>query len=878
MKTRIHFLALLAGSVFLQACGGSMLGTSDSDDYKLIPEEVTEDPTAARPSANAPVVTTDGTGIFTSDGAPLLLRGVNLDFGADPLLYIDAIDAIKATGSNVVRVVLSADTHPSNLEAVLNKIAENNMFAELTLKDDALECNDDQAALEGAVSDLWLGEWRDVIALDHLQPHILLNVASGWGPDGVFNGYSTGYRTYIDNYKTIVRKFRKEGFNFPLVISAPGCGSDYWAFSSGRAKELMAADDKKNLIFSVHGYGNAWKDGEKTIKAIEEITQQDVPVVMSEFGGSGIGEIPVKHKEIIAKGAGDYYADLEVTWMDPTDKAGIVIPFDEPVDITNTAVSFDIRMDDAYIDDGQMGVQMYVRDANENYANMGWVRVDSLTKDKWNTLNYAIQDADSFGWASDGFDLTNVTKVGIELVANGKPVEVGGAIEVDNFKIAEGNGPVELFNQDFTDGIDGWSVPWSDATLAHDPSGALAVTRAGNEFDIQLTGLGEAKGFEPETPISLRVFVPASYAADASGMYFTIFNTEVAWTTTSYIGGDSFVFGDWAEITLTTPPAGDTAFPTSANTFGIQFGGLASSNEPILIDDVVIMGVGPASELVEGVQFESDFYTDTDGFAVLSWGNSGTVAVDGGNLTLAVNDPSSSRLTVTKQNWASEPLLDVTSDPFIIKSRIFIPESYSSLPEFRFQIFMQDSNWGSHFNAYELNADNPDLVFGDWIDIEFQVQWPEPTETDPDGFSPGTPQHFGFEFCADSSCSITTGIPFGTTEPVLMDYFIVEGLVPVEKEEVVYGLIDFHYLSHFENLTVDFVEGGLDQEELQATILGMGTRSDPFSWIAWSWFGNATEEMDWDMVTDATDADSLTERGEDIVNGKGGLKETGVLE
>jgi len=89
---------------------------------------------------------------------------------------------------------------------------------------------------------------------------------------------------------------------------------------------------------------------------------------------------------------------------------------------------------------------------------------------------------------------------------------------------------------------------------------------------------------------------------------------------------------------------------------------------------------------------------------------------------------------------------------------------------------------------------------------------------------------------------------------------------------VVIDQIDFFYLSHFENLMIDYVEGTLDADTLQETFLSIEQRSAPYSWIAWSWYGNIQDEMDWDMTLTIDDPEALTERGEDIVNGKGGLK------
>ncbi|WP_045860670.1 cellulase family glycosylhydrolase [Teredinibacter purpureus] len=866
MKNKIQLMALLSGAAFLQACGGSsMLGTSDSDDFKLTPDVVTEDLTKARPSANAPVILTNDSQILTPTGQEVLLRGINLAFGDDPLTYIDAIDAIAATGANTVRLKLLADTHPSNLEAALNKVVANGMVAELVLWDDALACNDDEAAFANAVNNIWLDEWLDVIAQDHFQPHIMINVASGWGPADIFNGYSTGYKIYIDNYKTAIRAFRNAGFNVPLVISSPGCGSDYFAFVSGRAKELMAADDQDNLILSVHGYGSHWKTGAKAIEAMELLTSQDIPVLMSEFGGSGVGEVPVRHNELMVKGAGDYSPSLDIPWETVDDKVAVNIALENgPVDITNSDIFFDVKVADAYIDDGNMGVQVYLRDANENYANLAWKGVGEFEKESWNTFKHSVKNTSSFGWAADGFDLTAVTKIGIELVANNKPVDITGAIQIDNFKIIEGSGSVELVSQSYDSDVQGWDTGWNNTVVSYDASGAVAIAREAGNADISAQNWA-LPSFGGEVNVSARVFMPADY--EGSWLYFKFFNSEGDWIESGSTG--NFTYGDWTEVSFNmTVPAGSSMIGIQIGSVGVADGvSITDSTAAILIDDMVVATIA-TNDYVEGEQFNGSFDADEEGFAALSWGDSTAVIAQDGNLSIALNNAGDARMTVTKSNWDKVDFLDLTSEPLTLKTRILFPASFEGL-SYTFQIFLQDKNWACHFNAVLLDQDA--ITPGEWMDISQVVDFPVSCGAEQDDGSlldfarDGTPQHFGFEIVAAEGTALTT-------DAVLMDYFIVEGLIPVEKEDVVLSLVDFFYLHEFENLAVDYTDGGLVAEGLLDTALSIEQRSAPFSWIASSWFGNTLEEMDLDMTYTVDDAEDLTPRGDEIVNGKGGIK------
>src|SRR5690625_6341518 len=49
-------------------------------------------------------------------------------------------------------------------------------------------------ALFSAFNDLWMDRWVSVLVQDRFQPHIMVNLASAWGPTDIFNAHSMGYR------------------------------------------------------------------------------------------------------------------------------------------------------------------------------------------------------------------------------------------------------------------------------------------------------------------------------------------------------------------------------------------------------------------------------------------------------------------------------------------------------------------------------------------------------------------------------------------------------------------------------------------------------------------------------------------------------------
>lgn len=861
MNNKMTLIALLTSASMLYGCGGgSMLGSSDAEDHKLVPDVVTEDPNPQRPTQGLPVLKANDEKI-QYQGENASFHGINLQYAEDPLNRFPGIAAIREAGSNIVRITLQSTTTANDLEAALVAASTNNLFVILSLADANLACSEDEALFTAAIKETWLKKFLPVIHQDRFQGNLMINIASAWGPKDIFNATSTGYKIYIDNYKTAIRAFRKAGFEVPLVIDAP-CGTDYYAFDADRGRELLAADEKKNLVLSVHAYGSYWNSTTKIDTAMAVLRKQRMPLIMSEFGGSGVGEKPVKHKQILEKAAGDYAVAVNVPWKDASDKVAYLVPLDAPVNLTGTDVSFDVMFDEAYITDGNMGFQMYLRDVNNEYANIAWNGVGQQTPNAWNTLKATINNKASFGWSSDTFDITQVTQVGIELVANGKAPEVIGEIKFDNFKIVEGSGAKELFSANFTSAITGWETGWENTavTLAAD-QGVSLVRATGNDKVVAIFRGISGVDFTKPVTIKANIYFPASY--EGSWAYGKFFNSEGDWLESAGMG--SITYGAWNEIILAADFAEKGA---GLSSLGIQLGSLGvggaianpDAYDPIIIKDLVISGVAANNAFELGTIYHGAFEIDNDNWAAMSWGDSANAVAADGALSITAKDVAD-RIDVQHQNPAKIEGLNF-QDPFTIKARLFVPEYYRDLTTLEVQFYLQDANWSNHFNAFALTHDQ--LTIGEWQDIEVQVQFPEGFNRD------GLPKHMGFSFATSLDASVQ-GAPMSTTDAIKVDDLIFEGMVPVEKEEVVLGQLDFFYQHHFDNLVVDYTQGVIVTDDLADAHESM-LRSPGFDWLAWSWYGNSSDEVDLDLTTDVADAMALTERGEDIVNGKGGLK------
>lgn len=872
MKTKLTLLASLIGASLLTACGGGgdMLSKSDSETHKLIPEVVTEDPTAARPSANAPILRTNETKIMWTDGVHQVLPvGIELDYGADSTNRFNAISEIAKVSAGAIRLVVTPQTPAANLEAALNRAATEGLFVNLTLDDPALYCKDSGEDLLRITKASWFGTLRPIIAQDKFQPMLMISLARGWGPKEVFDPTSSGYREYMDYTKTLIRDFRKAGFKLPLVVEAPGCGEDFNAFDANRIRELLAADTEKNLIFGLAAKGRAYNTPAKIANAVKVIRGQRAPVIITEVGGSDVVEKGAKAEQVLNGAFGDVALTANPQWQGPGDKIAYLFPFDTTKNLKNTQLSFDISFADAYLANGaaaSMGYQLYLRDINDNYANIQWNEVKNATTG-WNSFTYKIgASMPTSGWVSDGFDMTQVAAVGVELVAQDKPASVAGPIKFDNFKLLEGTGPAVVYASDFSAGVDGWkNSQWQGkaaviSTANGEGANALSMVPQDDQFEITRTGL--AVDLTQPFTMTARIYIPASITNFSMGIFAA---NSTNWAGGGWAGTWNLVPGQWSDYSFTPDEATQASFAASGgNGLGIQFSSFAedqTKGDAILIENLQIVSAagGGATETELGVQYRSDFTASTDGWGNTAWpddngvSSSPVLTPENGELVAVTSKDGIERISLQKNNLTSLDSLNL-GEGFKVTVNVFIPESLRNT-EFNFQMFFQDANWSHHNSPIDLTGD--ELKYGEWMAITVEPEFPE-------GFDmSGLPKFVGIDMFARKGAG-----GFKTTDKVIIGSILFEGQVPVEPEEVVLGAVDFN---RAQQVIVDFVEGAIT--EAQALIVAPEVVSYPYGWFASTWFAAKPEDAAYDLVRDYSNASTLTERGELIVNTPGGLAE-----
>ncbi|MEN0035664.1 MAG: hypothetical protein AAGC78_01295 [Cellvibrio sp.] len=847
-----------------------MLSRSDSETHKLTPEVVVEDPLAARPSENAPVLRTDGTNIMWTDGKHQVLPvGIELDYGADSTERFNAISELAKVTAGSIRLVLTPQTPVQNLEAALNRALTEGLFVNVTLNDPALYCKDNGEELLRLTKETWFGKFRPIIAQDKYQSIMMISLARGWGPKEVFDPTSSGYREYMDYTKTLIRDFRKAGFKLPLVIEAPGCGEDFNAFDANRVRELLAADTQKNLIFGLAAKGKTYNTAAKISNAVNVIRSQRAPVLFTEVGGSDVVEKGAKVEQVLSGAFTDVALSANPQWQGPGDKIAYLFPFGTTKNLKNTQLSFDISFADAYLTNGaagSMGYQLYLRDINDNYANIQWNEVKNATTG-WNSFTYKIgASMPKTGWMSDGFDMTQVAAVGVELVAQDKPASVAGPIKFDNFKLLEGTGPAVVYASDFSEGVDGWkNSQWQGKTAVitttdGESAKALSMVPQDDQFEITRTGL-VVDLTQPFT-MTARIYIPASITNFGMGVFAA---NSTNWAGGGWGGTWNLTPGQWNDYTFTPDEATLASFAASGgNGLGIQFNNFTAGQtkgDAILIQNLQIVSAagGGATETELGVQYRSDFTSSADGWGNTAWpddngvSSSPVLTPENGELVAASSKDGIERISLQKNNLTSLDSLNL-NEGFKVTVNLFIPESLRNT-EFNFQMFFQDANWSHHNSPIDMTGD--ELKYGEWMTITVEPEFPEGFEMN------ALPKFVGIDMFARKGAG-----GFKTTDKVIIGSILFEGQVPVEPEEVVLGAVDFN---RGQQVLVDFVDGAIT--EAQALIVSAEVISNPFGWFASTWSASRSEDAGYDLVRIPTDASSLTERGELIVNAPGGLGE-----
>jgi hypothetical protein len=872
MKLKLFYWLIIAGTILLQGCSDDLISNDDDIDT-MQPSAGTDPGDRPTPPPNEPVITTDERFIYDVTGQPVLLRGIELAYGDDPVTRINGIGAINDVGSNVVRLLLTPQTTETELEAALSTVLDNGMLAILSLTDDGSEitCTDDSTGLLAAIDDLWLGEWIEVLVQDRFQSIMMINFADGWGPLNIFYKDSLGYIEYIDVYKALIRRFRNAGFKVPIVIDAPHCGQDFNAFLNGRGRQLLVADSEQNIIFGLNPDGDHWDTSDNILGAFTGLDNEGVPVILTGFAGSGVGEFPVDHLDIMDKSKGDLALKFDLPWVSDADGVGYTMALETPLMLRKASVSMSVHVDTRYLQyegltpgsiqlvpTGPLSVGIYLIDSNSDRLRLGATEARDLRRDFWNPVSFDVPAEDEIDPANlmDGsttFDVFSVTHIGIEILANGKPVNVVGGIRIDDVEVFPGV-PI-MYQANFDTNSEDWIVNWGAAPVPNNgiveivPDGADNFTFGIHSWSGTGTGIAGIDATKV-LKVKIRMFIPSEYQAT----WGQGFMQYPAWHAVS-LNASTILYDQWFDLEYTI---GDPSLLTAFEGFGLQIGGWAAMarTNPILIDSVQIEDLNARpTRIVTATQYLGTFTNGTEAWDDAGWDpDRAVVSAVGGELlvTFPAGDTGGA---LNKMDIYSIPEISF-SGALTVKMSVFMPAEYDGSP-FWITFYFQDAFWNLHPNL-ELTPLGAGLTpvdfnLGGWTDFVFEV-----ADSDyPVDFARTLPARM---FAIQYNNPITgSTLRFDNIE--IIGNSVVLDLTPAE-------VFSFDTLADVDAVTYDGViaSGGFNADE-PASAKMPDFQLVPFGWTASTWIGAAAGREGLNISNTVDSSTDLTTRGDEIVNG-----------
>jgi mannan endo-1,4-beta-mannosidase len=219
----------------------------------------------------------------------LALRGVNYaPYNWGYTLSDLKMDQVAMSGANAVRIPWyqnnAAPVYGNYvaLDSAISKCIQQDMIPVLEIHD--FTCgNNSTTLITGAA---W---WTSSNVLPILQKYkhsLIVNIANEALQVNWAGNPTTALASYKSTYETIITNLRNTaGFDFPLMIDAPDCGTNSDAFiTSGTAAALIAHDPKHNIIFSAHAYWYAYAGNDSTQMAtkLNAVLATNVPFVIGE--------------------------------------------------------------------------------------------------------------------------------------------------------------------------------------------------------------------------------------------------------------------------------------------------------------------------------------------------------------------------------------------------------------------------------------------------------------------------------------------------------------------------------------------------------------------------------------------------------------------
>jgi mannan endo-1,4-beta-mannosidase len=235
--------------------------------------------------------------IMDANGVPFIMRGINYPytwFQSRPTQQ--DLAAIKATGSNTVRIVLStggqwARVNGPQVAQLIQWCKDLSMIAVLEVHDSTGWSEQTTAVPISNATAYWISS--DIrAAINGQENFVIINIANE-----PFGNNTSG--VYTADTSTSIRALRTAGLTHTIMIDAANWGQDWSNTMRTNAMTLWNADTLRNLIFSVHMY-EVYQTVTPISAYMQAFDDMNLPLIVGEFGPINNGQF-VDSENVIAQ-------------------------------------------------------------------------------------------------------------------------------------------------------------------------------------------------------------------------------------------------------------------------------------------------------------------------------------------------------------------------------------------------------------------------------------------------------------------------------------------------------------------------------------------------------------------------------------------------
>jgi hypothetical protein len=223
--------------------------------------------------------------LYDSNGVEFRIRGVNLcHYDSTP----NSGPGIARSNANAVRVGFWVSSVPTSayVNAVQTYISDREVAIPTMFRvpgtTKALSGDQSTADLAATVAN-WV---TNLPYYAPMQQHLIIDVANEWGP--------ANSATWASAYESAIARLRAAGYSTPIMIDTGSWGEDFGDLLN-YATQVFSSDPQKNVIFSLHVYGNAASVLSQNIlsRLAALAASHGMVFVVGEFGpGRNIGPAP----------------------------------------------------------------------------------------------------------------------------------------------------------------------------------------------------------------------------------------------------------------------------------------------------------------------------------------------------------------------------------------------------------------------------------------------------------------------------------------------------------------------------------------------------------------------------------------------------------